>query len=156
MESQSRGKGRADFLAASRALTSLYKECELAESSGLMEGRKQAYEDILNWVLTTHSGDLKHISVTSFLHFIQERLHKCSPVPSEELISTSPPSFPFDQSFNTFNKVNLAGFRFSDSRKRTFPKNCLSDESMEFRMSETEPSSSSPRKIYAVKRNKKR
>lgn len=57
-------------------VSKLYKEVSNANNESYLQGRKEALEEVLNWFVTSHNGELKYVSANSFFCMIQEKLAK--------------------------------------------------------------------------------
>jgi hypothetical protein len=57
-------------------ISKIYKDCSNVNNEAYLIGKKEAFEEILNWFVTSHNGELKYISATSFFNMIQEKLAK--------------------------------------------------------------------------------
>jgi hypothetical protein len=88
-------------------ISKLYKETSSSENEAYNLGKKEAYEEILNWFITSHNGELKYISATSFFNMIQEKLTKVKSTLKNE-----------EEEEKIFN---LADVKLSDNRKRARP-----------------------------------
>lgn len=66
------------FKAAANSLTQLYKQSSQSYNVAYQQGKLDAYEDVLAWLLSdqqdpaTHG--FKHVSVNRFKEFVQERI----------------------------------------------------------------------------------
>jgi hypothetical protein len=87
-----------------------YKECSNSNNESYLKGKKEAFEEILNWFVTSHNGELKYISATSFFNMIQEKLAKTkgalSAVKTDEVEEDIKPT------------MNFSEIKISDNRKR--------------------------------------
>lgn len=52
----------------------LYKESLKRCDESYLQGKEDAYEEVLKWFLGFNSGDFKHISTYEFFNFITGRL----------------------------------------------------------------------------------
>jgi hypothetical protein len=101
-------------------VSKLYKEASSSENESYNLGKKEAYEEILNWFITSHNGELKYISANSFLNMIQEKLTK---------VKTTLKSYSDDISQEDETKsLNLADIKITDNRKRIRPTDMDLDE----------------------------
>ena len=57
-------------------LSNIYKEVSQKENSAYLTGKKEAYEEMLNWLISSHNPDLRYISANSFLNMAQEKINK--------------------------------------------------------------------------------
>jgi hypothetical protein len=87
-----------------------YKECSNSNNESYLKGKKEAFEEILNWFVTSHNGELKYISATSFFNMIQEKLAKTkgalNAVKTDEVEEDIKPT------------MNFSEIKISDNRKR--------------------------------------
>ncbi len=51
-------------------LSKIYKEISSKENDSYLLGKKEAYEEILNWFLQTHNGDFRYVSANNFFSSI--------------------------------------------------------------------------------------
>ena len=94
-------------------VSKLYKDSCNSENEAYNLGKKEAYEEILNWFITSHNGELKYISATSFFNMIQEKLTKVKTTLKSNSDDNSQ-----EEDIKTFS---LADIKLSDNRKRIRP-----------------------------------
>ena len=138
-------KVKAQFCSTASALTQLFKMSIEMEKYSYNEGRKDAYTDILGWLLTHANGELKNIPISSFIAFLQEKLDHCAMYnPAEEPQDESVPHAQYDLS-----KLSLSGIKITDRLKRVPPKS--TEENGAITMEDTEGTN---RKIYSFKKKR--
>lgn len=91
-------------------VTSLYKSMDEISNESYFQGKKEAYEEILNWFIQNHNSELKYVSASSFLQFTQDKINKIK--------ANLPSNNNEDDIVNNTNKISLSDIKFSDSRKR--------------------------------------
>ena len=57
-------------------VSKFYKDISSFENDSYNLGKKEAYEEILNWYLTVQDGDLKNITAGSLYNMLQEKISK--------------------------------------------------------------------------------
>ena len=64
------------FKQAANSLTQLYKQSSHSYNVAYQQGKLDAYEDVLAWLLTADSGDsgYKNVPVNKFKEFISARI----------------------------------------------------------------------------------
>ena len=140
-------KVKAQFCSTASALTQLFKMSIELEKHSYNEGRKDAYTDILGWLLTHGNGELKNIPMGVFVAFLQEKVQGCSvsgeeEEPQEDMV----PHPQYDVS-----KLNLSGIKITDRMKRLPPKTATNEENGTITMEDTDGSS---RKIFSFKKKR--
>lgn len=98
-----------------------YKECSNSNNEAYLKGKKEAFEEILNWFVNSHNGELKYISATSFFNMIQEKLAK-----TKAALNAA------DENEEDIKPINFAEIKISDNRKRVnryAERECLSSVS---------------------------
>ncbi len=138
-------KVKAQFCATASALTQLFKSSIELEKQSYNAGRKEAYTEVLGWLVTHGNGELKNIPIGALAAYLQERLDGCAtdnPAAEEDEGSAHPQ---YD-----FSKLNLSALKVSDRMKRLAPKS-LGEESGAILMEDTDGTS---RKLYNVKKKK--
>jgi hypothetical protein len=103
-------KMKNNFTQLITQVSKFYKDASNSQTDSYNLGKKEAYDEILNWFLTSHNGDLKYISATSFFNMIQEKLTK---------VKTSLKGNPDED--DDIKPINLAEVKISDNRKRARP-----------------------------------
>lgn len=100
-------------------ISKLYKEFTTKENEYYLIGKKEAYEEILNWFIQSHNGELRYVSANSFLNMIQEKLNKTKSAinktneeADEEITSKDV------KDFRDFKQINFSDLKINDSRKR--------------------------------------
>ncbi len=53
---------------------SLYKESLRRCHESYMQGKEDAFEEVLKWFLAFNNGDFKHVSAYEFFNFINQKL----------------------------------------------------------------------------------
>jgi hypothetical protein len=91
-------------------VSKLYKEVSSTSNDAYLQGRKEAYEEMLNWFLTSHNSELKYVSANSFFNMIQEKLNKTK---TAMLINQSD-----ENEDDIKTSINLNEIKISDNRKR--------------------------------------
>jgi hypothetical protein len=82
-------------------ISKLYKDVSTAENEEYNKGKKEAYEEILSWFLSTHNQEYKYISSNGLFQILQEKLTKVrSSINDQE------------------DWINLTDIKVSDNRKR--------------------------------------
>ena len=91
-------------------VSKMYKEVSNSNNESYLIGRKEALEEILNWFVSSHNGELKYVSATSFFNMIQEKLTKTKTAlvtkTGEDVEEEIKPT------------MNFAEIKISDNRKR--------------------------------------
>ncbi len=145
-------KVKAQFCSTASALTQLFKMSIELEKYSYNEGRKDAYADILGWLLTHGNGELKNIPMGAFMGFLQEKLDHCASYnPAEEPQEEGLPRAQYDVS-----KLNLSGIKITDRSKRVAPKGGAVEEGNEIKMEDAEapPAAPAGRKLYSFKKKR--
>lgn len=97
-------------------VSKLYKEVSRENTEAYQIGRKEALEEMLNWFVNSHNGELKYVSANSFLNMVQEKLNKSktalSIINSNQEDSSSP------QEEDIKSTVNFSEIKIPDNRKR--------------------------------------
>ena len=57
-------------------VSKLYKDTQCSESEAYNIGKKEAYEDILNWFINAQNGDLRYVTAGSFHNMLHEKITK--------------------------------------------------------------------------------
>ena len=98
-------------------LSKIYKEISSKENDSYLLGKKEAYEEILNWFLHTHSGDFRYVSANNFFTMIQEKLNKVkiainkqNEEAEEEIINI--------KDLRDLKQINFSDLKINDNRKR--------------------------------------
>ena len=91
-------------------ISKMYKEVSNVNNEAYLVGRKEAFEEMLNWYVTTHNGELKYISATSFFNMVQEKLAKTKAAIATKL---SP-----DEEEEIKPTMNFSEIKISDNKKR--------------------------------------
>jgi hypothetical protein len=91
-------------------VSKLYKEASNSTNEAYLLGKKEAFEEILNWFITSHNGELKYISANSFFSMIQEKLTKTKTALANEENAEEEIKQP----------VNFSEIKLADNRKRVF------------------------------------
>ncbi len=139
-------KVKTQFCSTASALTQLFKMSIELEKYSYNEGRKDAYTDMLGWLLTHGNGELKNIPISSFVAFLQEKMDHCASYnPAEGAQEEGVPHAQYDVS-----KLNLGGIKIADRMKRVAPK-APAEEADAIRMEDTEGNS---RKMYSFKKKR--
>jgi hypothetical protein len=104
-------KLKTNFTQLISQVSNLYKEVFSSENESYNLGKKDAYEEILNWFINNHNGELKYISAGAFINMLQEKLTKVK----SSLKSSSDENSQEDD----IKAFNLTGMKISENRKRT-------------------------------------
>ena len=91
-------------------VSKMYKEVSTSNDESYLTGRKETLEEILNWFVSSHNGELKYVSATSFFNMIQEKLTKTK---SALVIKTGE-----EAEEDSKSTINFADIKISDNRKR--------------------------------------
>lgn len=91
-------------------VSKLYKEASNTTNEAYLLGKKEAFEEILNWFITSHNGELKYISANSFFGMIQEKLTKAKTALANEENAEEEIKQP----------VNFSEIKLGENRKRVF------------------------------------
>jgi hypothetical protein len=91
-------------------ISKMYKEVSNVNNEGYLIGRREAFEEVLNWFVTSHNGELKYISATSFFNMIQEKIAK-----TKAAIATKVSN---DEEEEIKPTMNFSEIKISDNRKR--------------------------------------
>jgi hypothetical protein len=92
-------------------VSKLYKDVSNSNNEAYYLGRKEALEEVLNWFITSHNGELKYISATSFFNMMQEKLSK-----TRSAIKNLDEGGNGEEEIK--NTINFSDIRLSDNRKR--------------------------------------
>jgi hypothetical protein len=65
-------------------VSKLYKDTLTSENDAYSLGKKEAYEDILNWFINAQNGDIKYVSAGSFYNMLNEKIAKLKTTTGEE------------------------------------------------------------------------
>jgi hypothetical protein len=57
-------------------ISKLYKDVSIAENEEYNKGKKEAYDEILSWFLSTHNQEYKYVSSNALFGVLQEKLTK--------------------------------------------------------------------------------
>lgn len=104
-------KLKNDFSHLIGQVSKLYKEVSNSNTESYNLGKKEAYEEMLNWFVNSHNGELKYVSATSFLHMVQEKISKVKSALNNK--NTEDP-LPDD----SVKQLNFSDIKVSDNRKR--------------------------------------
>lgn len=95
-------------------LSNIYKEVSQKENSSYLTGKKEAYEEMLNWLISSHNQDFRYISANSFLNVIQEKINKTKiqinnigDEQDEELLN-----------LRDLKQINFLDLKINDNKKR--------------------------------------
>jgi hypothetical protein len=95
-------------------LSNIYKEVSQKENSAYLTGKKEAYEEMLNWLISSHNPDFRYISANSFLNIIQEKINKTKiqinnigDEQDEELLN-----------LRDLKQINFLDLKINDNKKR--------------------------------------
>jgi hypothetical protein len=91
-------------------VSKMYKEVSNSNNESYLIGRKEALEEILNWFVSSHNGELKYVSATSFFNMIQEKLTK-----TKTALATNSGD---DVEEEIKPTMNFSEIKISDNRKR--------------------------------------
>ena len=91
-------------------ISKMYKEVSNVNNEGYLVGRKEAFEEILNWFVTSHNGELKYISASSFFNMIQEKIAKTKAAIASKVSN--------DEEEEIKPTMNFSEIKISDNRKR--------------------------------------
>jgi len=91
-------------------VSKMYKEVSTSNDESYLTGRKETLEEILNWFVSSHNGELKYVSATSFFNMIQEKLSKTK----SALVIKSGEEAEEDSK----STIYFAEIKISDNRKR--------------------------------------
>lgn len=91
-------------------VSKMYKEVSNCNNESYLIGRREALEEILNWFVSSHNGELKYVSATSFFNMIQEKLTK-----TKSAIATKSCE---DVEEEIKPTINFSEIKISDNRKR--------------------------------------
>jgi hypothetical protein len=94
-------KLKSNFTQIVGQISKFYKDISNLENESYNIGKKEAYEEILQWLMTNHNMEFKFISPTSFLNMLQEKLSKVK-----------------IQLNDTEETINLSEIKISENRKR--------------------------------------
>jgi len=94
-------KLKSNFTHIVSQISKFYKDISNLENESYNTGKKEAYEEILQWLMTNHNMEFKFLSPMSFLHMLQEKLSKVK-----------------TQLNDTEETINLSEIKISENRKR--------------------------------------
>ena len=108
---QNSKKLKEEIKRISMELTKFYNEASEAQQDAYLTGKKEAFEDVLNWFSNNHNSEFRYINTSAFFSMIQERINK------------SKTSFLNNGADNTEEErpnkqINLSQIRVQESRKR--------------------------------------
>ena len=138
-------KVKAQFCSTASALTHLFKMSIELEKHAYNEGRKDAYTDILGWLVTHSNGELKNIPISAFIPFLQGKLAECASYNPVEDPQDEMPHAQYDVS-----KLGLGGIKITDRMKRV-PSKPGGEENGAITMEDTDGTN---RKIYSFKKKR--
>jgi hypothetical protein len=69
-------KNKQNFTNIITQMTSLYNQTLDLDNEAYLNGKMQAYEDVLQWYLNNHNSDLQFINPNSFYSMMNEKLSK--------------------------------------------------------------------------------
>ena len=138
-------KVKAQFCATASALTQLFKTSIELEKQSYNAGRKDAYTDVLGWLVTHGNGELKNIPIGALAAYLQERLDGCATYDPAAEPEDGPAQPQYD-----FSKLNLSALKVTDRMKRFAPK-VAGEDTGAILMEDTDGTS---RKLYNVKKKK--
>lgn len=105
-------KNKNNFTKLFGMVSKLYNEGNSNTSESYLIGKKEAYEEILNWFMTSHNGELKYISANSFLNMLQEKLTKTKSAIAQKNID----EIPLQE--EEIKQFNFSDIKIADNRKR--------------------------------------
>jgi hypothetical protein len=73
MDPGEEAKLKASFSTAANALTAFFKTSRELQSESYYFGKRDAFEDIVNFIVKESKGDVKHLNVNSLLEFIESQ-----------------------------------------------------------------------------------
>lgn len=94
-------------------VSKLYKEISSDNNESYYLGKKDAFEEMLNWFVTSHNGDLKYISANSFLNMVQEKLSKTKAAMNKNVEDVLPEE--------DIKGINFSDIKITDNKKRRYP-----------------------------------
>jgi hypothetical protein len=92
-------------------VSKLYKDVSNTSNESYLQGKKEAFEEVLNWFITSHNGELKYLSANSFLNMIQEKIAK-----TKTALATKINEDGGEEEIK--QQVNFSDIKISDNRKR--------------------------------------
>lgn len=100
-------KNKNNFSQLFAKISQVYKESNTLDKEAYLNGKKEAYEEVLSWLQNNHNHEFKYINANAFFAMIQEKLTKARM-----------------QLNNNKNKeeddkiINFTEFKFSENKKR--------------------------------------
>lgn len=73
MNSEQEAKLKASFGTAANALTAFFKTSRELRNESYYFGKRDAFEDIVNFIVKESKGDVKHLNVNSLLEYIESQ-----------------------------------------------------------------------------------
>lgn len=105
-------------------VSNMYKEVSNQTNEAYLLGKKEALEEVLNWFMTSHNGELKYVSANSFFNMIQEKLTKTKAAMTTRGGEDVEPEIK--------QPINFADIKIADNRKRlnryTFSENAQNSD----------------------------
>jgi len=108
---QNSKKLKEEIKRISMELTKFYNEASETQQDAYLTGKKEAFEDILNWLANNHNSEFRHINTSSFFSMIQDKINKSK----TSLLNNGADYIEEDKPNKT---INLSHIRVQESRKR--------------------------------------
>ena len=90
-------------------LTKFYNETAETQQDSYLIGKKEAFEDVLNWLISNHNNEYRYVNTNSFFSLIQEKINKTKS-------SLNSNSEILDDGL--FKPMNFCNIKIQESRKR--------------------------------------
>src|SRR5574343_2087547 len=76
-----KGINKTDFSFLVKQANKIYKETKQLHSDSYIQGKKEAFEEILQWFINSQNGNIKFVQSTPFCKMLQNKL---SPVKGDK------------------------------------------------------------------------
>lgn len=91
-------------------LTKFYNDTGETQQDTYLTGKKEAFEDVLNWLITNHNNEYRYVNTNAFFNMIQEKINKTkSTITSSSIESLED---------GNFKPINFSNIKIQESRKR--------------------------------------
>lgn len=98
MNSEEEAKLKASFSIAANSLTAFFKTSRELQKEAYYFGQRDAFEDIVNFIVNESKGDVKHLNINTLLQYIESRTvelrETVSEIEKKRIETTSPKKYP--------------------------------------------------------------
>ncbi|CAG9331198.1 unnamed protein product [Blepharisma stoltei] len=67
-------KLNSSFVNAANALSALFKESQNQVEESYQRGKADFYQEVLKWMLDSHNGDIRYVTVENLMEFVNNCL----------------------------------------------------------------------------------